>query len=351
MFRLSLAFSLFLLCSEIAARPLHQARKGFGSCMSCHVSPSGGGILNGYGKSISESISTWAFEGSGRTDYGLTGEHDYLDYVDIGGNFRSIFLKNEYAYSYIPMQRDIEVALHPNEFLSLVYSRGVYGRTKVSESRRYYALFRIDRSLSFRLGRFNPAFGLGIPDHTASVRRGIGMDQGSESLNAELSYRNKHTEIFLTYVEGKDVTLNSSRERNVLSSEDKSELYLKASWFASRHSGLGVQYRYSNHFDEKDHLSGIYGWFSWNKRLTIMSEVNYQIDNDIEYMQRYITYTKCDYMIIDGLHLNYGYELLRDINYYFAGLQFFPFPHLEIDGQIKYDEESTTYLLLLGYYL
>ena len=43
-------------------------RHGYTNCTACHVSPSGGGVLNAYGRSLSkELISTW----SGKNEEGL----------------------------------------------------------------------------------------------------------------------------------------------------------------------------------------------------------------------------------------------------------------------------------------
>jgi len=50
-----------VLVSGVASAFPSNTRYGYSNCSSCHVSPSGGGVLNLYGRnSASEVMSTWA---------------------------------------------------------------------------------------------------------------------------------------------------------------------------------------------------------------------------------------------------------------------------------------------------
>ena len=52
----------------IESRPSHafpeMVRHGYANCITCHISPDGGGVLTAYGRSLSrEVLSTWGAEG------------------------------------------------------------------------------------------------------------------------------------------------------------------------------------------------------------------------------------------------------------------------------------------------
>ena len=47
-------------------------RFGYSNCITCHVSPSGGGVLNQYGRELSKEIlSTWGAKGEQYFSYGI----------------------------------------------------------------------------------------------------------------------------------------------------------------------------------------------------------------------------------------------------------------------------------------
>src|SRR5690242_17806457 len=62
-------------------------RHGYNNCITCHVSPSGGGVLNHYGRSLS--LEVMSFSGS-------EGEEQLLGFVktpywlNVGGDVRSV---------------------------------------------------------------------------------------------------------------------------------------------------------------------------------------------------------------------------------------------------------------------
>ena len=86
-----------------------------------------------------------------------------------------------------PMQLDVGAVLHPVEHLSLLANVGARGRSEGVEAvfddpRTPYLrdMFVMVHELPYmayaKAGRFTPSFGLRLDDHTAFIRRGLGLD-------------------------------------------------------------------------------------------------------------------------------------------------------------------------------
>jgi hypothetical protein len=170
-------------------------RHGYFSCASCHVSPSGGGLLSSYGKSLSsELLSTWGGKAKGDDSAAESPEAEG-DWWLVGGDLRSVQIYSEDSLQktakYIPMQADIEAAVVDVGNFSVVGSVGLE-RKKASDdslnkffSRRHYVLWRNDQGYTLRGGRFYHAFGLGMPDHIIATRQAVENDFSDETYNIE----------------------------------------------------------------------------------------------------------------------------------------------------------------------
>jgi hypothetical protein len=108
----------YLLClvlalsSGAASAFPENIRFGYNNCGACHVNPTGGGVLNAYGrKTSSEIITTW---GSEKEAEFLHGAVEIPQSLNIGGDIRFLSLKrdNRVTESNVgfPMQADVELA-------------------------------------------------------------------------------------------------------------------------------------------------------------------------------------------------------------------------------------------------
>ncbi|MBC7533669.1 MAG: hypothetical protein H7318_19050 [Oligoflexus sp.] len=212
-FRLSVIFLLFsasLLLPQKAAAFPEMVRKGYPNCVTCHVSPAGGGVLTEYGREISKDVlATWSGE---KENQFLHGAVKLPEILKIGGDLRRI---QTYVNSpqfetgkWFLMQANIEAALVTERVTVDASADYDIGNPDTKDddvwiSRRHFVLGQISDEASVRVGKFLKNFGLGVADHTVQIRRGIGWDQGSETYNAEFNYIAEKFAVTTTYVGGR----------------------------------------------------------------------------------------------------------------------------------------------------
>ena len=210
-------------------------RKGYTQCATCHVSPSGGGLLTEYGRALSqEALSRGQFfferalEAVGATEkddrsreaeaaffYGTIALPKGLN---LGGDLRLLqtFVDSPSAVSgrFIPMQADLEAAYKTGR-LTLLAAGGrretgtaATSFSQVILSRRHWVSVDLGpqekaEAVQVRAGRFFPAFGVMDPDHTLVTRRGLGFDQERETYNLEASVLGELGQVSLAAVGGR----------------------------------------------------------------------------------------------------------------------------------------------------
>lgn len=158
-------------------------RHGYVNCTTCHISPSGGGILTPYGREMSkEVLSTWSAENEHKFLHGLVATEKIENWLKFGGDVR--YIQTHFEDSRIRrgdaflMQAQIELALSFNKF-SLVSALGeikdpVKDPKFVLDTPRYYLMYT-NGAFHARAGRFQPAFGLNLPDHVLGTKVGLGF--------------------------------------------------------------------------------------------------------------------------------------------------------------------------------
>jgi hypothetical protein len=220
--RLTLALALLVATAAVADaypqfRLSHEA-----ACSACHLSPAGGGLLNDYGRD--EAGSTISRGGDGRL---LHGAWDPPSWLAIGGDFRFAFAGKYLTATdadfrgfvsddhtphadrsdllLFPMQADLNLRLMKGEF-AFAFTAGVRGVARDENapvllerfaSREHYVSYTFG-SRQLRLGRFFPVFGLRLPDHTAYVRRYMGLNTYEEPYALELAHYGEATDLHVT---------------------------------------------------------------------------------------------------------------------------------------------------------
>jgi hypothetical protein len=123
--------------------------------------------------------------------------------LQVGGDFRLGFWAQ--GPLVFPMQGDVYAAVHPVEHLTLSATAGARGRRRsltfdggtLDTQDRFgvrdlWVMTHEWPALAYaRVGRFMPAFGTKVADHTAYIRRGFGMDQADPAnrvIGAEVGF-------------------------------------------------------------------------------------------------------------------------------------------------------------------
>lgn len=174
--------------------------KQYPRCSSCHYSPTGGGLLTPYGRSLSaQEISTTGTPPVDPGASGKPGEEAFLwgllghrlGPLELGIDLRPSRLHLNVGGirtdRNLLMTADLLAAFRKNGWT--VY--GELGREPLSPdakigSYEYWVAHSLDKRFGIRAGRFFPAYGVRLADHTAYTRAGLGFDKYDQAYALEL---------------------------------------------------------------------------------------------------------------------------------------------------------------------
>ena len=338
-------------------------RQGYVSCQSCHISPTGGGVLTRYGQRTAEEfMSTWADEGEAAF---LNGAVDLPEEVAIGGDFRALAIHKDNQVYHVqrgfPMQADIELAYTPMDELSAVASFGSYDGTP--DSRRHYLMYRPNDNVWIRGGLFFPAFGIQVADHSASIRKRLNFNQGQETYNLEFGYISEAYELIADAILGREAE-GISREKGFSG---------RAGLFLGERSLVGISLLQAENDVWKRSVISPYAIIGFSPTLYLLAQTAWETkdaaisdDPSLPKHSNLHSYMKFGWEWYRGVHLFLNVDDSHSIDKDYLGrqqsigpgVQWLPRPHLEIEARVevkldrsfssKYGEQAT---LLLHYYL
>jgi hypothetical protein len=314
-------------------------RHGYVNCTSCHVSPTGGGVLTAYGRELSgEILSTWKKDGETKFAYFV----DSPKWLSLGGDFRSIEVyRNTPTFldaRFILMQTDLEAAV-TYKTLTLDGSLGYTDMTASNAildrliSRRYFINYRPTDELSFRFGKYLLSYGINTPDHVIATKRTLQLnDEGTETYNVEAAWLGEFINIYGTAVLGRSSSPYLANETGGA---------LNASVSIDTTYKAGVSYFHGTSSTGNRDVFGPWGILGFTSKFFLLLELDFQ--NTFRSLPQgqlgLFNYMKLDYEFIQGLHGYLSQELSRaDFNRvntlgrsYGIGMQFFPRPHFEFN--------------------
>ncbi len=338
------ALLIALLFSQTAFAFPEMVRHGYVNCTSCHVSPSGGGVMSAYGRELSkEVLSTWGKDGENKFAYFI----ESPEWLQMGGDFRTVEVYRDSPQAtsarLILMQADLEAAATYKKFtLDATFGHvdPLQANASLSDhfiSRRHYLIYRPTDELSFRTGKFFPAFGINIPEHVTFIRRGLLInDQGTESYNLEGAWIGEQLNLFLTGIFGRPDSPELKR--------DTGASVVASVSFAERYK-TGVSYFYGRNDQRRRHVFGPFGILGFSPHFFLLTEWDIQGSTpevgaaSASTQWGFANYQRLDYEFIQGFHVYLTQELSRSdfkidgsvSKSYGLGIQFFPRPHFELN--------------------
>ncbi|HEY0710722.1 MAG TPA: hypothetical protein VGG33_28215, partial [Polyangia bacterium] len=217
-FGLAVAVGVFASSRTAQAYPQWQFSSGTARCSQCHFSPSGGGIVTGYGRdAVGDDLSTW--EGDGSFAHGSI---DLPKAVALQFDGRYAGLLHDAGETtgprqlHFPMQADLSLRFALTDEISFVGTVGYRGQARAANepvgagaavadgssrfrSREHYLMWRpAPQGAYVRAGRFYAPFGLRLAEHNSYVRRDLGFNLLEESYNLSAGYVQADWELHLT---------------------------------------------------------------------------------------------------------------------------------------------------------
>ena len=267
---------LAALAAPLAAEPIFLSRQ-YAHCTNCHYSPTGGGLLTPYGRSLSrEELSTWG-KSPGSTPSGR--EHEFLfgalgnttGPVSIGIDLRPAHLHFDFGPTSdgrdLLMNADVTAAYRTGGWTFY----GEFGRQPQLEgtlvkSFEHWVGYEGQNGFGARVGRFLPAYGVRFADHTSFTRTPLGLNNQDQVYAVEVSYRSDRQLVQVSAGPGRAEDIGDSDHAITATARYQLDLTPRTVLVAS---GL---VRDSNAVDPSGGSTGLAFGFAPLRRLTVWTE-------------------------------------------------------------------------------
>ena len=196
-------FALFVVFGP-GARPAHGEpmflSKQYPQCTSCHFSPTGGGLLTDYGRSLSHVELSTSVASDPLAADSPSGEQAFL-FGAIGDRLGGLRLGLELRPSHLQftfpggdgsrnllMAAEGIAAYQANGWTAYgQVGRHVEGGDVSVGSYQHWLGYQSEGGVGVRVGRFMPAYGVHFADHTAFNREPMGFDKNDQIYGVEVS--------------------------------------------------------------------------------------------------------------------------------------------------------------------
>ncbi|WP_413569056.1 hypothetical protein ACLWBD_16800 [Bdellovibrio sp. HCB117] len=341
-------------------------RHHYVNCTACHFSPSGGGLLTPYGRTISsEVLSTWGTEKEARSFYGALDNEKLNQWLQVGGNVRALQFHHESANvkegRTIPMQAGIELAVTVGKWTVDLFYGKLNSDWKVEPiATRYYIMYQILDELTVRAGRFIPVFGLNIPQHTMVTRANLGFNQGTERDALEGMWSGEKWNFVSTV---------SKSVKSASVSEVETAMTAQLNYTIADSYRVGASYWLGTSDTQNRQILGLHAVLGFTERFFILAEADYQNRHQATTQRtQYGLYqfSKYGYEFYKGIHAQFVQEYSQSdfsndkskFESYGPGFLFYPRPHFEFEGLytkkkisiVGDDFEDYAYLMIHYYF-
>lgn len=317
-----LAFAAFFVTGSANAYPW-MIRHNYSACQTCHVDPSGAGILTAYGRSIESLVLPMGPDGEEEEKRAgfLFGAVKTPDWLLLDGDFRALWLRTKVPGAKLTdrtiiMQADAQAAIQVSNFVasaSLGFApEGALGAavTRATEnnlvSRQHWLGLTFDSARWLvRVGRMNLPYGIRTLEHTLwakdRTQTNINDDQ---QLGLSAFYSSDHLRAELMAILGNfQLRPDDYRERGYSG---------YAEWLPMTQLGLGVSSLVTHRELDTTNLKetwrqthGVFArWATGWEPLVLQTEWNYSFNSSkSEFNRRGVTgFVQADLEATKGLH-------------------------------------------------
>ncbi len=345
MFRIALIAGVLSSATQAFAYP-EFIRHDYPNCVACHVAPTGGGVLNHYGREMSRvSLSTWGYPGEEKAAYFI----NQPQWLNLGGDYRSVYAVQNTPMSevgiYQFMQLDVAAAAQYKAW-TLEASVGYQDPSNAQNwtdyliSRSHYLMYHFTEEIALRGGRFFPQYGVYTPNHVLVIKEQLDIFNpeplgSGESYNLEFSYIGDPFNLIATGIFGRPDDPSVQRDMGAS---------LSAAYNVTNHDKVGLSYLYGTNDYRKRDVFGPYGLLGITPQLYVLAEGDFQayipksVTGNGPTQWGFVETTRTGYELVQGLHFVFDQEFSRT-NFsvlntlkqrYGLGVWWFLRPHLEV---------------------
>jgi hypothetical protein len=354
--------------SPAAAEPIFLSRQ-YARCTNCHFSPTGGGLLTPYGRALSrEELSSFGrSNGSGEPGR----EHEFLFGllpdtlpVSLGIELRPSRLDVDSdgfeSTRNLLMNADLTAAMRLDRWtLYAQIGRQPRGDDPRVASFEHWVSYESGRGLGFRVGRFLPAYGVKLADHTSLNRASVGLDNNDQVYAVELSFNGSRHLVQASVGPGRADSVDDDAERAfTVSGRWQFDLRPRVALVTS---GL---YRGSSERSPASGAAGLAVGIAPTSRLTVWTQADARFREGVEGDPGFTFLAQASLEAYRGLWLFVSPQLLTEVGDASAGvfrlnvgLDILPRTHWNVvlsfyrDRDRRTDRTTTTLLAQLHLYL
>jgi hypothetical protein len=315
------AIVLLLGAASVGAEPMFLSKQ-YNRCTSCHYSPTGGGLLTPYGRSLSrQELST-----TGRSDPSAPppakgkGEESFL-WGALGGTLGPVDLGIDVRPSHLSLDlggptSDSRDFLMTADLLAAWRSHGftVYGevgrKPAIGQERagvysyEHWVGYESAGGLGFRAGRFFPAYGVRLADHTAYSRLPLGFDKYDQDYALEVSHTGERHLLQVSVGPGRaDAIVHGDPHAFTATGRFQWDLGPRT---ALVFSGL---YRDKTTLDPRNGATGIAFGIAPTRRISIWTEADAQFQEGSSGAPAYVVLNETGFEVFRGLWLKFSPQL------------------------------------------
>jgi len=350
----------FVISSSALALPRFAARTG-AKCQSCHVNPTGAEMRQTFGVQYGRDqlpIPEWS------KDFEMEDFSNLLTNVlGVGADFRTLYFSRKQdtlrTNGFFEMQGDIYLNFKVAKKISMFINKGLYSGFEI------FGLLHILPAEGYiKIGKFIPAFGTKIDDHTTYIRMYTGFSPEfvrPERTGAEVAVSpGPFTVIGGFYNAADGFGAAQGKEKAFLG---RGEGIFKLN--DDTHFGLGADiYQWQTLGGFSTSLIGGMGSFSY-KNYTVFGEVDQIKNNGLSGVTGIVAYVEGDFMVTQGVDLKVAYDFYdpdKDVksgslSRYSFGVEFFPISGVEVRPMYRIiksepvDKKDNEFDLIIHFYL